>query len=636
MKFLNSLSIRSKLVIAMLMAVVISTSIVGFVGHSKAKELLISRLQQSDLPNLLQRVRNAVDGEISEMKVLTKSIATNPFLLDWLESGANADNEANVIKMLDKITKDNNLSNASFADRKTAKYWNQDGFLRVLKDDNLDGWFFAFKNSGQAESASTYAEASGDVNVFINYQELNGRGVSGLSKSFNDMVDYLNSFKIEETGFVYLVDHSGLVKIHKEQEKSEKIKLAEIYNNIDIQALLSKKEFAFQETSDLIVATSYISSLGWYVVAEVPKAELYIGLNESRNYMVMWFAIVVVVFIFISIILAKSLTRPINDLAGVFKELGEGEGDLSYRLSETGSDEVSRLAHGFNAFISKIHSVVNDVSTTSKDVRQASVKVSQDAEQSRLDAEGQRDIATQVATAISEMGSTIAEIAANAAHAADSTNEATTQAKNAQVVVQESTANIHQMSQKMESVSTTIESLADKSNAISSVLDVIRGISEQTNLLALNAAIEAARAGEQGRGFAVVADEVRSLAKRTSESTDEINQMISLLQSESKRAVDGVRESKETAEMGVTDAQQTTEALDEIVANIQQISDLNTQVATATEEQAAVVGEINIHVHAISDSTESSAETSTSIASSSESLTAMAMNLDSLVERFKL
>ncbi|MBA6252702.1 MULTISPECIES: methyl-accepting chemotaxis protein [unclassified Colwellia] len=636
MRFLTTLSIRSKLVIAMLMAVIISTSIVGFVGHSKAKELLISRLQQSDLPNLLLRVRNAVDGEISEMKVLTKSIATNPFLLDWIGSGASKDNEANVISMLSNIAKDNNLSNASFADRKTAKYWNQDGFLRVLKDDSLDGWFFAFTNSNKEESASTYAYPNGNVDVFINYQQLNGRGVSGLSKSFNDMVNYLNSFKIEESGLVYLVDHSGLVKIHQDKAKSEKANLTDLYKDINFQTLLSKQPFSFQETESLIVATSYISSLGWYVVAEVPKAELYLALNESRNYMLIWFVIIVVVFIFISIIFAKSLTQPINDLAGLFKALGDGEGDLSYRLSESGSEEVSRLAHGFNTFISKIHSVVNDVAKTSKDVRHASLEVSQDAEQSKIDAEGQRDIATQVATAISEMGSTITEIAANAAHAADSTSEAITQAKNAQVVVKESTENIYQMAQKMDSVSVTIESLANKSNAISSVLDVIRGISEQTNLLALNAAIEAARAGEQGRGFAVVADEVRNLAKRTSESTDEINKMINLLQSESQRAVDSVRESKVTAEIGAKDAQQTTEALEEIVANIQLISDLNTQVATATEEQAAVVGEINIHVHTISDSTENSAQISTRIACSSESLTAMAMNLDSLVKRFKI
>ncbi|WP_028866140.1 methyl-accepting chemotaxis protein [Psychromonas aquimarina] len=636
MKFLNSLSIQNRLVIAMLTAVIISTSVVGFVGHSKAKDLLVSRLQQSDLPNLLQRVRNAVDGDISKMKVLTQTIATNPFILDWVNGGADPAQEAAVIKMLSTITKDNNLSNASFADRETYKYWNQNGFLRVLKNDNFDGWFFAFKNSGQAESASTYTEQNGDVNVFVNYQDLNGRGTSGVSKSFNDMVAYLNSFKIEETGFVYLVDNTGLVKVHKDKEKSDKVKLSAIYDNINVQSLLSRQGFAFQETDDLIVAASYISSLDWYVVAEVPKAELYTGLNESRNYMLMCFVIIVVLFIFISIILAKSLTRPVNELAEVFKELGEGEGDLSYRLSETGSDEVSRLARGFNAFISNIHTVVADVSATSTDVRQASQKVSQGADQSRQEAEGQRDIATQVATAISEMGSTISEIAANATHAADATNEATTQAEDAQLVVQESTQSIHEMAENMESVSVTIESLADKSNAISSVLDVIRSISEQTNLLALNAAIEAARAGEQGRGFAVVADEVRSLAKRASESTDEIHQMITLLQNDSKLAVDGVRQSKEKAEIGMTGAQRTNDALNEIVQNIQQLSDLNTQVATATEEQSVVVSEINVHVHAISDSTENSATTSADMASSSESLSAMAKSLDSLVARFKI
>lgn len=636
MKFLNSLSIQYRLVIAMLIAVVISTSVVGFVGHSKAKELLVSRLQQSDLPNLLQGVRNAVDGDISKMKVLTKTIATNPFILDWVRRGGSAENEAHVIKMLYKIAQDNNLSNVSFADRDTAKYWNQDGFLRVLKDDNSDGWFFAFKNSDQSESASTYTEKNGDVNVFVNYQELNGRGTSGVAKSFNDMVDYLNSFKIEETGFVYLVDNRGRVKVHKDKAKSGKVKLAEIYPGIDVQSLLSKQGFAFQETDDLIVAASYITSLGWYVVAEVPKAELYIGLNESRNYMLICFAIIVIVFMFISIILAKSLTKPVNELADLFKELGEGEGDLSYRLSENGSAELSRLGHGFNAFISKINAVVSDLSVTSKDVRQTSLKVSEGAEQSRAEAEGQRDVATQVATAISEMGSTISEIAVNATHAADATNKATAQAEDAQLVVLESTQSIQEMAENMESVSATIESLADKSDAISSVLDVIRSISEQTNLLALNAAIEAARAGEQGRGFAVVADEVRSLAQRASESTEEIHQMITLLQNDSKSAVDGVRQSKDKAEIGVSAAQKTSDVLNEIVQNIQQLSDLNTQVATATEEQSVVVNEINIHVHAISDSTENSATTSADMASSSESLSAMAKSLDSLVARFKI
>ena len=634
MKFLNSLSIQNRLVIAMLTAVIISTSVVGFIGHSKAKNLLVSRLQQSDLPNLLQRVRNAVDADISKMKVLTKTIATNPFIINCVNGGEDPAQENNTIKMFSTIAQDNNLSNVSFADRETYKYWNQNGFLRVLKNDNIDGWFFAFKDSGKTESTSIYTEQNGDVNVYVNYQDINGRGTASVSKSFNDMVNYLNSFKIEETGFVYLVDHNGLVKVHKDKEKSDKIKLSEIYSNINVQSLLSKQGFSFQETDKLIVATSYISNVDWYVVAEVPKAELYIGLNESRNYMLICFAIIVVLFIFISIILAKSLTKPVNELAKLFKELGEGECDLSYRLSETGSDEIARLGIGFNAFINKIHTVVTDVSTTSKDVHKASLTVSEGAEESKQEAEEQRDIATQVATAISEMGSTISEIATNATHAADATNEATIQTKDAQLIVQESTQSTHEMAENMDSVSLIIESLADKSNAIGSVLDVIRSISEQTNLLALNAAIEAARAGEHGRGFAVVADEVRGLSLRTNKSTDEIHQMITLLQKDSKSAVDSVKQSKEKAEIGMISAQRTSDALNEIVQNIQQLSDLNTQVATATEEQSVVVSEINVHT--ISDSTENSATTAAGMASSSESLSEMAKNLDNLVAQFKI
>ncbi|WP_245542305.1 hypothetical protein [Psychromonas hadalis] len=139
MNFLTKLSLRKKLLTAMLMATIIPASIVGFVGNAKNKQLLTQRLEQSDLPNLLQRVRNAVDGEISEMKVLSKSIATNPFLHKWLASGMPSEDEPQVIQMLAQISKDNQFSNSSFADRESAKFWNQDGFLRTLKDDNVDG-----------------------------------------------------------------------------------------------------------------------------------------------------------------------------------------------------------------------------------------------------------------------------------------------------------------------------------------------------------------------------------------------------------------------------------------------------------------------------------------------------------------
>jgi len=187
----------------------------------KSRELLLSRLEKSELPNLVQRVSQTVDGEIAEMKAITKAIANNPFINRLIDNNNLEQTNRLLTQYLSGIAKNNALSNASYIDRDSAKYWNQDGFLGALKDDAHDAWYYTFKNSGLAESASTYTESDGAINVFVNYQQVNGRGSSGVSRTFSYIEDILRQFKIEETGFVYLIDQDGLVKVHKNRDFAE-------------------------------------------------------------------------------------------------------------------------------------------------------------------------------------------------------------------------------------------------------------------------------------------------------------------------------------------------------------------------------------------------------------------------------
>lgn len=629
-------SIRTRIMLSVLIAVIISSCIVSYAAYLNSRDVVVKRLNHTEMPTLVKSIRNSINNEINEMKIVARSLAENTVFIDWAEKGAGPKTEKLVVEYLGKIATANEFSNASFVDRESAKYWNQDGFLRAL-DPNKDKWFFNFRSSGEKELASVYrSESTNQADIFVNYQEVDGRGMSGVSKPFDDMVDYLNSFKLEQTGYVFLVDLKGKVKVHNDNKLNEKSFLQDLFPGVNTNDLLTKQDYASTEIDDQVISSSYIESLGWYVVAVIPKSELLSGINRGALQLIIILIFTSAFFAAVSYFIAQGLTKPIRGMAEKFSELGKSGGDLTNRINEAQAPEIAELARGFNSFVSNIQHLFQDVVKTSQNVKSASEEVNQDAESAKLASDKQRDEAHLVSVAITEMGSTIAEIADNANVAAQTTNDAAGRATDAQNVVNESTLVINGMAENMEQVSANIESLAERTNNISGVLEVIRSVSEQTNLLALNAAIEAARAGEHGRGFAVVADEVRGLAQRTNESTDEIHTMITELQEGAKQAVESVQSSKNQANIGVEAAYNTKDSLKVIVENILHISDLNTQIAAATEEQSLVVKEINHHVVTISDSSDQSAHAIGNIKTSSDSMKDSSLHLNSLVCQFKV
>ncbi|ALN20047.1 methyl-accepting chemotaxis protein [Ectopseudomonas mendocina] len=309
---------------------------------------------------------------------------------------------------------------------------------------------------------------------------------------------------------------------------------------------------------------------------------------------------------------------------------------LDTRIDLPGQDELSEIARSFNQFIDKVHGAMRQLADNSRQLSGMARDVAERARLTQSNCTAQSDRTVQVATAINELGSTVNEIARNAENAAEVAREATQHASDGSAVVSQAQQQVDALNGELEQAAKVIEALAAQTDAISTTLNTIRSISEQTNLLALNAAIEAARAGEQGRGFAVVADEVRTLASRSGASTEEIQQVIDRLQNESRSAVEAMAKGQRQSALVVEYASKASAALEQINSHIGQISDQNIQVATATEEQSSVVEDINRNIVDINELTVGTTHIADQLNQASSDLQALSTQLDGLVGRFRL
>ena len=374
----------------------------------------------------------------------------------------------------------------------------------------------------------------------------------------------------------------------------------------------------------------------WIIGSGVYLDSIDEAFSEQRNLIVVSATIMIIAVILLSYFIGKSILIPTRLAADMMKDISQGEGDLTRKLNESGNDEISELSRSFNLFALKMRESLVHVAQSANDVSEHAHTVDDSSRTSHSFIELQNDSSTQVAAAMEQMTHQIHDVSRNAEAAEQAAKDAAQNASTGKNVVAQTITAIETLSSNIETVSRVTEDLANESHNIGSVLDVIRSISEQTNLLALNAAIEAARAGEHGRGFAVVADEVRTLASRTGQSTDEIQTMITKLQEGAKAAVEAVKSSQALSVSTVEQASSANTSLNEIERLVSIITEMNSQIARATEQQTQAADEVNLRINELSQSTEQSLNNTKQLTDASDNLKQSSEGLSSVVNRFKL
>jgi methyl-accepting chemotaxis protein len=390
---------------------------------------------------------------------------------------------------------------------------------------------------------------------------------------------------------------------------------------------------------DPVAKISYVKGFkpwGWVIGTGTYTDDADDILWAAINSLLVKIVVITLLLIVAIYLMNKSIVRPIVNTTRALAELAKGDGDLTMRLPIKGKDEIACLSTSFNDFVDKIHGIIVSVQDSSNEVVRSSGKLVEKSQASLLGAQEQNSETAQIATASTEMVSTINEIANSATTAENLAKEANKETLSGKEVVHLSAQSIEQLSTEIKTASAVIDELDEQCGSIDSVLSVIKAIAEQTNLLALNAAIEAARAGEQGRGFAVVADEVRTLAGRTQSATLEINGIIEQLQIKAKSAVAAIGSSSDKAQNAVEQALKASDSLDSIFESITAISDANHHIATAAEQQSSVTREIDERVVAISDLANQSDQIASDIHQESERINQLGGQVNGQMSTFKV
>jgi methyl-accepting chemotaxis protein len=511
-----------------------------------------------------------------------------------------------------------------------------DGF-----DPRVRPWYKGAEGSSTSTLTEPYIDAAtGQLIISIataSKKAGQSVGVVGGDLSLQSLVDTLAARDFDGMGYVFLVSADGKILVHPDKALVMK-SLKEAYPQ-DTPRISSDFSEVSVDGKTRIVTFAPIKglpSVNWYIGLSVDKDQAFAMLSEFRTSAVIATVIAVAIILALLGMLIRILIQPLHVMTRAMEDIADGEGDLTKRLTIVNNDEFGVLGTAFNRFVERIHGSIREVSSATGQVNEVALRVVAASNSSMYNSDQQASRTSSVAAAINQLGAAAQEIARNAAQASNQASDARGLAEDGQQVVDRSIQAMNRLSSMLSASSSNIESLNSKTVNIGQILEVITSISQQTNLLALNAAIEAARAGEAGRGFAVVADEVRNLAHRTQESAQQVQTMIEELQVGARESVSTMSDSQRHSQDSVEIANLAGERLNSVTQRIGEIDGMNQSVATATEEQTAVVESINVDITEINTLNQEGVENLQATLRACSDLEQQAARLKQLVGSFRI